>query len=180
MDFKDIFLDFLMILGWYFDTLLETWVSWKTLKTNWFLMNFKGPSLQNIVYFGCFSWVNRWCISEALFSWIWVSFLMTFGMLLGSLGACISWWLCNGFLKGVQGRLEFWGRPKWTVNTCSWGRRGNQTGGGNINQIADCCLPDHKTVNYQAARLQEHWTSDKQDCRITSGTLEQVTSRIAG
>ena len=27
MDFKHIFVDFLMILGWYFDTLLETGVS---------------------------------------------------------------------------------------------------------------------------------------------------------
>ena len=27
MDFKHVFVDFLMILGWYFDTLLETGVS---------------------------------------------------------------------------------------------------------------------------------------------------------
>ena len=55
MDFKHIFDDFLMILGWCFDTLLETANSWKTSTTHWFLMNFKGRSLQNMMNFGCFS-----------------------------------------------------------------------------------------------------------------------------
>ena len=97
-----IFMGFSRILGRLFDALLETGISWKAQISCWFSMNFKGPNLQNLTYFGCFSWVNRWCISEALFSWIWVSFLMTFGMLLGFVRALIFQWFLDGFLGGPK------------------------------------------------------------------------------